>query len=687
MNKIEQRKIDNIPFFLDEKEIYNFITRLTNETYASTFKVIKIDNNDPYDYYKMYCKDNKIIVEATSGVAFATAFNYYLNNYCSVYIGFITRNGILPIVPPMFNEVIENKSKFLYRYFLNYCTFGYSFAYFKKNDFEHLLDVIFLNGYNLVLNPVGQEAVWHRLLLKLGYSKEEAKAFLVPLPFMPWFNMMNMSSEEYDYNFEDRINLARFINNRLYAFGASPMKVGYAGMVPNDYSTRFKDSLVKNQGLWCGYDRPEILLYNDCKYDEIASLFYKIQDELLDFKDSHFYSIDPFHEGGIKDGINITEFGIHNYNQMHKHDSKAVWAFQGWGDNPDIEMLKGLNKEDVLVINLKADKIDLGYPYIFGCVNNYGGKNLLRGNIKQIIEKSYESNIGVGMLPEGVENSEILFDLFSFISVNSSKVNIEEFINYYIKNHFYKNTSNIKDYLNILANDIYINEDQNPMFESGFNATPSLTVDRHLGCSTHAIDIYPLALFNASIKILNEFDNNTNNDSYIFELIDTIRQLNANYSWHLVYNIQKSYFNKDLSLLSKNKELFLELFDLQIKLLSCHKNYTLTYYLRNVDNDIDLMFAKRLINSWADINYTLELNDYAMREYSELLENYNLPRWNKFLSLVEDAIKNNKELVDYDYIKDSIKFNNDGIYKYNLKQVSLKEVCEKIINIIKNNKF
>ena len=118
----------NIPFYFDKNAFFGLIERLTNKKYVEKFVLREIPSESGMDEYRLFDEGEKIVIEATSGVAAGVCFNYYLKNICGVYRGFITDSGVLPLVPPSVGKTVERKSLYHYRYFVNYCTFGYSFT-------------------------------------------------------------------------------------------------------------------------------------------------------------------------------------------------------------------------------------------------------------------------------------------------------------------------------------------------------------------------------------------------------------------------------------------------------------------------------------------------------------------------------------------------------------------------------
>ena len=179
-----KRKI--VDFDCVQAEYYEFVKRVTNGKYAGKVELFQLISESELDEYSLRAKGGKIVIYATSGAAAGSAFNKYLQKYCHYYYGILTQSGCLPENPPDTVDDLVEKSVFQYRYAFNYCTFGYSYAFNTWNDWERITDYLILSGYNLVLNPIGNECVWLELLQKFGYTREEAKAHLAAPNYLPW---------------------------------------------------------------------------------------------------------------------------------------------------------------------------------------------------------------------------------------------------------------------------------------------------------------------------------------------------------------------------------------------------------------------------------------------------------------------------------------------------------------------
>ena len=706
--KAGQIKRRNIPFRLDEKAFYGLIERLTNKTYADKFTVRQISSDSGMDEYRLFDEGDGIVIEATSGSAAGVAFNYYLNEICHVYRGFINDSGHLPENPPKVGKKVERKSLFHYRYFLNYCTFGYSFTYYSWEDWERVTDRMILSGYNLVLNAIGQECVWREVLTELGYDQKAVAKFLVGAPFLPWQNMMNISDYygEYPDNWwKDRVELSNKVSDKLNAFGIGVMLPGYSGMVPDDFQERFPECKVMIQGDWCGFNRPGFIRYSEILFDKVADIFYETQKRLIG-KNVHYYSSDPFHEGGITDGMDLEAFAIKAFAAMTRNDEKAVWCFQGWGENPRREMLKAIPAERALVCNLMADTNAnagddyLNRPWLYCTVNNFGGQHILRGGLKNSLLKPYNfiksgkyTMVGIGLMPEAVESDEVFFDIIAKTSVSDVEPDVYEYLKGFIRARYGAYNQTLDKAWRILCEEMYIRDDICTSFESSIIARPTLNTNKVSAWANDSLEIYPEANVEAAELLLENYEECKCSPAYIFDLADVTRQAVANFGWHLVYGMQRAYNSKDINAFDENARLFEELLALQEKICSCHKKMSFSNYLAYAEKydeknkEHNVFLARRLITVWGDERTFYRISDYAAREYGELIRDYYAPRWKKFIAAAKKALSEGKEIEITDFFAEGEAFTREQ-KSYPLSLRSDLDVCARqALDLIKANKF
>lgn len=110
---------------------------------------------------------------------------------------------------------------------------------------------------------------------------------------------------------------------------------------------------------------------------------------------------------------------------MQQHFSNSTWVLQGWQDTPKTDMLKGLDRSKTMVFDLLGDRGENwekrnGYeqfPWVWCTITNFGGKQFMEGKLMRVLTEpkrasrsSVGSNIkGVGVIPEAIENNEIIY--------------------------------------------------------------------------------------------------------------------------------------------------------------------------------------------------------------------------------------------------------------------------------------
>ena len=112
--------------------------------------------------------------------------NWYLK-YCGhCHVSLNGRQLDLPPRLPVVKEKVRQVGWARSRYFLNYCTFGYSMPWWDWTQWERFIDWMALNGINQPLAVTGQEAVWQAVGAAFGMTDAEIEAFLPGPPYLPF---------------------------------------------------------------------------------------------------------------------------------------------------------------------------------------------------------------------------------------------------------------------------------------------------------------------------------------------------------------------------------------------------------------------------------------------------------------------------------------------------------------------
>ena len=105
------------------------------------------------DVFELETRDGRVVLRGNNGVAIASALNWYLKYFCRCHVSFTGGSQLkLPRPLPPVAPKVRRVSSARYRYFLNYCCYGYSLPWFDWRQWERLIDWMALNGINLPLS-------------------------------------------------------------------------------------------------------------------------------------------------------------------------------------------------------------------------------------------------------------------------------------------------------------------------------------------------------------------------------------------------------------------------------------------------------------------------------------------------------------------------------------------------------
>ncbi len=314
--------------------------------HASDFAVEVIPPAEGQDVFEVESRGGKIVLRGNNGVSIASALNRYLEEFGRCEISWNCGNQLalpesLPPVPGKIRVVSPHR----YRYAYNYCTHGYTMAWWNWTRWERELDFLALKGVNLALIIEGQEQVWINALQQFGYSDSEVRRWLCMPSHQPWQYMSNIE----DYGgpvppavVGKRLALGREIVTRMRELGMDPVLQGYYGIVPSDFKKRFPDAKIHPQGDWAGSKRPDMLDPLDPLFAKVAAAVYDAQTSLLG--GARFLAADPFHEGGTTQGIDLAACGQAIFAAMVRARPDVTWVLQSWQDNPRQPMVERLGQ-------------------------------------------------------------------------------------------------------------------------------------------------------------------------------------------------------------------------------------------------------------------------------------------------------------------------------------------------------
>lgn len=394
-----------------------------------TFETIPAEN--ALDVFEVQCINGHATLRGNNTIAQAAALNCFLSECCHSQISWTGDQIHLPRRWAVPGGKIRRNSLFQYRYFLNYCTFSYTMAFWDWPRWERELDWMALNGINLALAAViGQGCVWTKVMRRMGQTEPEIREFIAGPAFEPWWLMDNLEGwggPVWDGWVENHRRLQTRILGHMRSLGIEPVFQGFYGMVPSSLKKHYPRAAIISTGEWCMFDRPPMLLPTDPLFSRMAKIWYEEQQRL--FGDARYFGGDPFHEGTVPAGVNLETVGRGIEAAMQKASPGAIWVMQGWKNNPHQSLLRGTKTKNTLVLDLYCDgpaggsyhKRDnwSGHPWVWCIINDFGGNISLYGQWDRLAKGPFQARkcgrmVGIGAMMEATvdyPNFQLLYNL------------------------------------------------------------------------------------------------------------------------------------------------------------------------------------------------------------------------------------------------------------------------------------
>ncbi|PWN72071.1 alpha-N-acetylglucosaminidase [Chryseobacterium phosphatilyticum] len=625
---------------------------------------IPFENNQ--DVSIIQTENNKLKILASSISAASRGLDWYVKKYAHQSISHLGNNVENLERLPVVEIPVKRKSFVTYRYALNYCTINYSYSFYTWEDWEQELDWMALNGVNLMLAPVGTELIWYNTMLQLGYSDSEARAFIPGPAYTAWWLMGNLEGWGGSVSIQlikQQAELQKKILGRMNELGIEPILQGFYGMVPRSLKYKISSAKVLDQGKWVVFKRPDILDPTTITFTKIADTYYGELKKLYG-NTIRFFGGEPFHEGGNAEGISIREAATDIQSVMLHNFPNSTWVLQGWQNNPSDELLKGLKKENTLIIELFGENTDNwlkrkgynGTNFIWCNVSNFGDKSGMYGKLQRFIDEpfriknsEYSDKLkGVGIIPEGIYNNPVAYDLMLDLAWYDEKPDLDYWLKYYTEYRYGKYNKNIINAWQEFAQTIYNSPEayQEGPPESIYCARPSLDIKSVSSWGTRTRN-YDQERFKKAVKLFLEAEDEfVNSETYSTDKIDFLRQVLANKGEEVYNNLVASIKEKKTEKIKQTGSCFLQLINMQDQLTGNSKYFTLNRWLLQAeefgkpfkDDQANIIYnAKTQITFWGPDNASgTSVRDYAHKEWNGLLGSLYTQRWALF---IQDAIQ------------------------------------------------
>ncbi|MBQ5936012.1 MAG: alpha-N-acetylglucosaminidase [Bacteroidales bacterium] len=649
---------------------------------------------DTCDYFTLRSEGRKIVVGGNDANSMAVGLNHYLKYWCHVNIGwFAWDKGTMPKTLPRVETPVRHTARVPERFFLNYCTYGYTMPWWGWKEWEHFIDWMALNGINLPLAITGQESIWYQVWTELGLNDEEVRNYFTGPAHLPWHRMLNIDRWGGPLPkswLEGQEALQKQIVARERELNMKPVLPAFAGHVPPELRRIYPDARIERMSDWAGFaleDYPWFLDPEDPLFPVIQKKFLDKEVEI--YGTDHVYGIDIFNEMIPKswepDYLGRVSKGV--YESLAAADPNATWLQMTWlfynerkywFENDSDERVKAFltsyPAERSILLDYYCERMEVwrktqsyyGIPFIWCYLGNFGGNTFLAGNIQEIgnlIEGTFAeagpSFKGLGSTLEGFDCNPFMYQ---FIFEKAWDFPQHQDLDTYAAALAWSRTGvdneEAKDAWKDLFDEIYIQRSV-PGHSPIMNLRPSF--GRSSSYHSSVRFNYENDKLREVVRQLLEADGH--GPSYEFDLVNLTRQWLSNRFEQRFADYKAAYEARDTEAMSACKDELLGIFDTLDELLASQPYFLVGKWIADARNwgatpeeaDYFESNARNLLTSWGDRGNLL--TDYADRSWAGLVGTYYKPRWEMFFAAVDEALAAGQPLegARYDTLLEKMK--------------------------------
>ena len=649
---------------------------------------------DTCDYFTLRSEGRKIVVGGNDANSMAVGLNHYLKYWCHVNIGwFAWDKGTMPKTLPRVETPVRHTARVPERFFLNYCTYGYTMPWWGWKEWEHFIDWMALNGINLPLAITGQESIWYQVWTELGLDDEEVRNYFTGPAHLPWHRMLNIDRWGGPLPkswLEGQEALQKQIVARERELNMKPVLPAFAGHVPPELRRIYPDARIERMSDWAGFaleDYPWFLDPEDPLFPVIQKKFLDKEVEI--YGTDHVYGIDIFNEMIPKswepDYLGRVSKGV--YESLAAADPNATWLQMTWlfynerkywFENDSDERVKAFltsyPAERSILLDYYCERMEVwrktqsyyGIPFIWCYLGNFGGNTFLAGNIQEIgnlIEGTFAeagpSFKGLGSTLEGFDCNPFMYQfIFEKAWDFPQHQDLDTYAEALAWSRAGVDNEEAKDAWKELFDEIYIQRSV-PGHSPIMNLRPSF--GRSSSYHSSVRFNYENDKLREVVRQLLEADGH--GPSYEFDLVNLTRQWLSNRFEQRFADYKSAYEARDTEAMSACKDELLGIFDTLDELLASQPYFLVGKWIADARNwgatpaeaDYFESNARNLLTSWGDRGNLL--TDYADRSWAGLVGTYYKPRWEMFFAAVDEALAAGQPLegARYDNLLEKMK--------------------------------
>ena len=626
---------------------------------------------DTTDVFRLSSEGRRIVIEGNNANSMAVGLNRYLKYWCHTDVGWFSWDRIdLPKRLPKVKTPYGSKARVEDRFFLNYCTFGYTMPWWQWDEWEHFIDWMALQGINLPLAITGQEAIWYQIWTEMGLTDEEVRSYFTGPAHLPWHRMLNIDRWGGPLPkswLDGQAELQKKIVARERELNMKPVLPAFAGHVPPELRRVYPKAQIDRMSDWAGFDledHPHFLDPMDPLFPVIQRKFVEKETEI--YGTDHIYGIDLFNEMIPKswEPDYLARVSRQCYESLAAVDPDAVWLQmtwlfwnerQYWTQDRIKPYITSYPAEKSILLDYYCERQEVwrqtesyyGVPFIWCYLGNFGGNTYLAGNIADIGQRIEDAFAEAGPNLRGLGSTLEGFDCNPFMY---------QFI--FEKAWDEKNHQNLNIYANALADcrTGTVSESARKAWRALLN---EIYVDRSVPGHSPILNLRPsfgrTSSFHSSATFTYENDKllmvikdllaaDGHGSAYEFDLVNLTRQYLSNRFEYVFANYTWAYAYDDRELMKVLKEDLLATFDKLETLLSTQTYFLMGKWIADArawgatpeEADYYESNARNLLTTWGD--RANHLTDYADRTWAGLVSSYYKGRWRMFLDTVDASL-------------------------------------------------
>ena len=581
----------------------------------------------------------RLLIEASDGVSAAAGLRHHLNRDGSDYR-------------------LRSTSPWRWRYHFNYCTFGYSTAYWDWPRWEVEIDRMAMAGVNLPLATVGFEGAWLQVLLDRGMPDERARRYLGSAAYLPWVWMgcvhdhgSPMSTSE----IERRVELGRRIMGRQRELGMTPVLPGFTGYLPRELAGDGARPVD-----WMGFTNYAVDPRGDT-YQEFGGALLAVQQSM--FGSDGFYAVDPFVEGTppVESADEVADYATAIASMLTSHDARSTWVLQGWpfgyrADYWDAErtaaFLEAMPRERSLVLDLWAEHQPVsertegfaGRPWAWTMLHSLGGRPGLHGALDVVASEPGRIRasdggglVGVGSSMESLGHDPIVYELLADVAWTGAVDDLDAWTTAYLRRRYGRDDPVVRRAWDTIVRLCYLGAERSgpptsvvisrPSLAEGLAPRAPLNLASPLQTATEADELA------GAWEVLVAAAQESSTPDLDRDVVEVGLDVLARRAALLQQRAGAAFEASDRDVLASTGAAFEATLLAMDGLADAHPDFRLETWVERarawgetparadrLEED-----AKRLLTCWVEPGHVLE--DYAGRHWSGLVAAYYLPRW------------------------------------------------------------